>query len=140
MMHSRANDIVYAANGLVDVPYRHQGRNSAGLDCAGVVIVTAQLLGLTDKDTKAYSRRPNVAEFTTFMLDTGCKQLPYGAQEHGDILRLNSEGWPVHIGVYEIDDQGEEWYIHALARHKKVTRDPLTDDIKRSINSVWRFP
>ncbi len=139
-MHKQANDIVYVANGLVGVPYRHQGRNSAGLDCAGLVIVIAHLLDITDKDTKAYSRRPNAAEFTRFMLETGCKQLPYGRHEHSDILRLNSQGWPVHLGVYEIDERGNEWYIHAYALHRKVTRDPLTADIKRSINSVWRFP
>lgn len=139
-MHKKANDIVYAATGLVGVPYRHQGRNQAGLDCAGVMIVVSHMLGLTDRDTTSYSRRPNVKEFTAFMIEVGCKQLPMAQLAHGDILRINTAGWPVHLGVYEIDDRGEEWYIHAFARHKKVTRDPLTADVKRSINSVWRFP
>jgi len=139
-VHKKANDIVSVANEFVGVPYRHQGRNSAGMDCAGVVILTAHRLVLTEKDTTTYSRRPNAAEFTAFMLETGCRQLPYGAQEHGDILRFNTEGWPVHLGILEIDDRGMEWYIHAFALHKKVTRDPLTAEVKRSINSVWRFP
>jgi cell wall-associated NlpC family hydrolase len=139
-VHKKANDIVYVANGLVGVRYRKQGRNQFGLDCAGLVIVIAHLLDITDKDTTAYSDRPNVQEFTKFMLDTGCRQLPYGRHEHGDILRLNSQGWPVHLGVYEIDERGDEWYIHAYAPHRKVTRDPLTPEVKKKISSVWRFP
>lgn len=139
-MHKRANDIVLIANGLVGVRYRHQGRNEMGLDCAGLIIVVAQLLDLTDKDTTSYSRRPNVSEFTAFMIETNCTQLPYGEHEHGDILRFNTAGWPVHIAVYEIDERGQEWYIHASILHKKVTRDPLTPKVKDTISSVWRFP
>ncbi len=139
-MHVKANDIVYVANGLVGVRYRKQGRNSSGLDCAGLIIVIAHLLDISDKDTTAYSDSPNVEEFTTFMLETGCKQLSYGQHEHGDIIRLNTAGWPVHLGVYEIDEWGQEWYIHAYAHHRKVTRDPLTDLVKAQISSVWRFP
>lgn len=139
-MHSKANDIVLIAQGLVGVRYRHQGRNEAGLDCAGLIIVVAHLLGLTDKDTTSYSRRPNAPEFTAFMLETGCTQLPYGKHENGDILRMNTAGWPVHIAIYEIDERGQEWYIHAFLPHKKVTRDPLTKAVKDAISSVWRFP
>jgi len=139
-MHDKANDIVFAAKEFVGVRYRHQGRDKTGLDCAGLIIAVAQLLGLTDKDTSSYSRRPNVTEFTAFMLETNCKQLPYNKLEHGDILRLNTAGWPVHIAVYEVDKNGQEWYIHAFLSHKKVTRDPLTPGIKNIISSVWRFP
>lgn len=139
-MHKKANDIVYVAHGLVGVKYRKQGRNQAGLDCAGLIIVIAHLLDITDKDTTAYSDRPNVEEFTSFMIETGCRQLPYGTHEHGDIIRLNSVGWPVHLGVYEVDAHSREWYIHAFAPHRKVTRNPLTDSVKMNISSVWRFP
>lgn len=139
-MHDRGNEIVSIANALVGVRYRHQGRNQNGLDCAGLIIVIAHMLGLTDKDTTAYSRRPNVPEFTKFMIDTGCTQIRYDALEHGDIVRLNTLGWPVHLGIYEINDRGQEWYIHAYLPHKKVTRNPFTDVVKRDLSSVWRFP
>lgn len=139
-MHAKANDIVYVANALVGVRYRKQGRNDVGLDCAGLVIVTAHMLDLTDKDTTAYSDRPNVPEFTAFMLATGCRQRPYKDLEHGDIIRLNSAGWPVHLGIYEIDDRGKAWYIHAYAPHRMVTRDPITPEVVAKISSVWRFP
>lgn len=140
MMHKKAHDIVAVANGLVGVRYRHQGRNRNGLDCAGLVILIAHKLELTDKDTMAYSRRPNATEFTAFMIEAGCIQLPVAQLTHGDIVRLNTSGWPVHLGVYEVDDRGQEWYIHAFLPHKKVTRDPFTDIVRRNLSSVWRFP
>lgn len=139
-MHKKANEIVYIAHGLVGVPYRHQGRNQSGLDCAGLIIVIAHMLDLTAKDTIAYSRRPNATEFTAFMIEAGCTQLRNDGLEHGDIVRLNTSGWPVHLGVYEIDDRGREWYTHAFLRHKKVTCDPFTDIVKRDLSSVLRFP
>jgi cell wall-associated NlpC family hydrolase len=139
-MHAKANDIIQAAKELVGVPYKHQGRNRVGLDCAGLVIVVARSLGIIDMDTTAYSRRPNVQEFTKAMLRAGCRQLPFGEHRHGDILRFNSSGWPVHIGYYEIDEKGAEWYIHAYLPHRKVTRDPLTPKVKATISSVWRLP
>lgn len=140
LMHVNADEIVYRANTLVGVPFRHQGRSQAGLDCAGLVIVIAHSLDLTDKDITSYSRRPNAEEFTAFMIEAGCTQLSHSAQKHGDILRINTMGWPVHIGIYEVDDRGREWYTHAYRSHKKVTRDPLTDAVKAQISSVWRFP
>jgi len=74
------------------------------------------------------------------MIEAGCTQLPMVQLAHGDILRINTSGWPVHLGVYEIDDRGQEWYTHAYLPHKKVTRDPLTPAVRAQINSVWRFP
>lgn len=139
-MHIKANELVETAKSLVGTRYRHQGRNEVGLDCAGLIIVVAKSLGLTNKDTTSYSRRPNVSEFTAFMIETNCTQLPYGKHEHGDILRMNTAGWPVHVAIYEVDERGQEWYIHAFLPHKKVTRDPLTDTVKKNISSVWRFP
>ncbi len=139
-MHLKADDIVRTAKEFIDVPFRHQGRNEMGLDCAGLIIVVARLNGITSFDTASYSRRPNATEFTQGLIDAGCKQLPYGEQVHGDILRFNTGGQPVHMGIYEVDEAGREWCIHAFLPHKKVTRDLLVKPRTDLINSVWRFP
>lgn len=139
-MHAKANELVTIANGLVGVRYRHQGRSRVGLDCAGLIIVTAKLCGISSFDTTNYSNRPNATEFTREMIRAGCTQLPLAELKHGDLLRLNTAGWPVHIAVYEVDDMGQEWYIHAYLPHKKVSRDPVTADVRARISSVWRFP
>ena len=140
LMHDKANEIVSVAKGLIGVRYRHQGRNQSGLDCVGLVILTAHLLGLSDQDMTAYSRRPNVAEFDACMAKVGFTQIRNEELAHGDLVRLNTLGWPIHACVYEIDDRGQEWYIHAYLPHKQVTRNPFTDLVKRDMSSVWRFP
>ena len=137
-MHAKANEIVYIANGLVGVPYRHQGRNQMGLDCAGLIIVVGEMLDLMKEDgPRGYPRRPDVKRFTEAMLKAGLVQRS-GPREHGDILRINTAGWPVHLGIYEVDARGREWCIHAYAPHKQVTRDPLSHPMMK-ISSVWRY-
>jgi len=138
--HAKADDIIVAAKDLLGIRYRKQGRNSSGLDCAGVLIKVAHATGLTTLDTTQYSSRPNAEEFVAFMRKTGCKRLRVDQLETGDILRLNTHGWPVHCAVYEKDTIGKEWCIHAYMPHKKVTRDPLTQTMWDSVEDVWRFP
>ena len=139
-MHDRANEIVDTANSLVGVRYRNQGRSRVGLDCAGLVIYVAKLCGISNFDTTSYSTRPDAHEFTMAMVRAKCTQIPYTKLRHGDMLRLNSEGWPVHIGIYEVDENQREWYIHAYLPHKKVSRDPVTLEVRAKISSTWRFP
>lgn len=138
-MHAKANDIIRVANEFVGVPYRHQGRNKMGLDCAGLIIVVGDRLGFMKEDgPRGYPRRPDTKKFTAAMLDAGLKQRS-DPREHGDILRINTQGWPVHLGIYEKDARGREWLIHAYQPHKRVTRDPLTSAVILSISSVWRY-
>lgn len=139
-MHARSDNIIAAANELVGVRYRHQGRTLHGIDCVGVPIYIAAKLGIKEWDTTAYGPRPNVREFDRLIMDTGAKLLPFAEMSSGDMLRMNYQGWPVHIGIYEVDSKGQEWIIHAYASHKMVTRDSLTDHMKQFIQSVWRFP
>jgi len=139
-MHNKANLIVEVAKDLVGIRYRHQGRTRLGLDCAGLIICVAHLCMISSFDTTAYAARPNANEFTREMIMAGCKQLPMTELAHGDILRINSHGWPVHIGIYEVDQQGQEWYIHAFLPHKMVSRDPVSPEVRVRISSVWRYP
>lgn len=139
-MHANAKELVEAARAYEGVRYRDQGRSARGLDCAGLIIVTARDVGISSFDTTAYGRRPNVAEFTRHMLEAGCTRLPHGQHEHGDILRFALEGWPVHIGIYEVDERGDEWVIHAYLPHRQVTRERLRPELEAKISTVWRFP
>lgn len=139
-MHAKGQDIVATANSLLGVKYRHQGRNLAGLDCVGVPIYIGAALGIKEWDTTSYSSRPNIKEFLRLIRDTGSTEVPLAQMANGDMLQMNYHGWPVHVGIYEKDEKGNEYIIHAFARHRCVTRDPLTVEQKAKIKSVWRFP
>ena len=140
-MHAKADDIIRVANEFVGVPYRHQGRNKNGVDCAGLIVVVGQMLDLmTAEEKRNYPRRPDTNTFTKEMIKVGLKQRPHSSCEHGDILRLATAGWPVHLGIYEVDSRGTEWVIHAYQPHKQVTRDPLSIITKTCpVSSVWRY-
>jgi len=139
-MHARADDIVAKATELQGTRYKHVGRTLNGLDCAGLLVYVAKDLGISDFDSIAYSRRPNVKEFTAAMVSAGCRRLRHSEREHGDILRFSIEGWPVHVGIYEVDQKGQEWVTHAYLPHKQVTRERLRPELEKAISTVWRFP
>ena len=52
-----ADAIVAEARTWLGVPWRHQGRSRAGVDCAGLVVLVARALELADHDSTAYGRR-----------------------------------------------------------------------------------
>lgn len=54
-------DVIREARTWMHVPFHHQGRVRAGVDCIGLVIVVSRTLGLLppDFDFKAYGRNPN---------------------------------------------------------------------------------
>ncbi len=144
-MHTKATEIIAAGMSYVGVPYREQGRNMAGLDCAGVIVCAGVDSGAFAHDAansiaKNYSRRPNVEEFTKSMIQSGCVRLPFNGREHGDILRIAYNNWPVHVGLYEVDGHGKEWIIHAYLPLKKVVRERLSQQIEGLISTVWRYP
>lgn len=138
-MHARGNDIVAQAKGYIGLPWRHQGRDrKLGLDCAGVPIVVAQDLGISDFDTFRYSKRPNAKEFRRAMLEAGCR--PVAKAESGDLLRMADRHWPVHVGIYERDERDREWVIHAYAPARQVVRERLTRDVWLRVREIMRLP
>lgn len=140
-MHARSHDIVRAAKSYVGSPYRHMGRSRVrGLDCAGLPILVLHDLGINSFETHNYSRRPNVQEYDREMARAGCRKIPFADLASGDLVRLTSPSWPVHCAVYEVDERGRGWIIHAYAPARQVRRDPYTKDVAKSVTSVWRLP
>lgn len=138
-MHNRGAEIVERSLAYLGLPWRHQGRSAiAGVDCVGLLILVARDLGITDFDTNAYSRRPDVQRFDGLMREAGCRRIAHAAMAHGDIVRVSEDGWPVHCAIYDATDR--RWIIHATARLKAVVREPLDEVRDRQITSVWRFP
>ncbi|MHC4072997.1 MAG: NlpC/P60 family protein [Planctomycetota bacterium] len=139
-MHPRANEIVECAHTLIGVPFRHQGRDLRGIDCVGVPIYIAKDLGIKEWNSVAYPPRPNMALFEKLIRDTGSREVLYGERAHGDMLRVMSFRFPVHIGIYVVSPGGQEFMIHAFQPFKKVIKTPLNAQEWKKVHSVWRFP
>ncbi len=59
--------IIDTARTWIGVPWRHQGRSRAGVDCIGLGVVVGRELGLAFIDTIHYPQRPDLKQFVLMM-------------------------------------------------------------------------
>lgn len=90
-------EVAEAARAYLGCPWRHQGRNRLGMDCAGLVVLACRDAGRPIKDLKGYTRHPwrdglvQALESNFTLVD--------GAHEPGDILLFRITRYPQHIGI-----------------------------------------
>lgn len=114
--------IVAQARTYVGVPWRHMGRNRAGVDCVGLITCVAYDLGVTDYDTRTYPRTTSqeemLAPFHAFADIIRPADLRPG---DGVVFVTGGRG---HCGIFTGDT-----VIHAYVQAGKVVEDAW---------SVWR--
>jgi cell wall-associated NlpC family hydrolase len=79
-------DIVAAARGWIGVPWRHQGRSRAGVDCVGLIVVVCRELGLSDYDSTVYGRDPDPTRFLGHFTAGGATRINPLEARNGDLL------------------------------------------------------
>lgn len=123
----------------VGVPFLHLGRGRKGIDCAGVVIMTARALGLSDYENRSYSFRASGSDllvpFNEHMDHIHLRDL--GA---GDVLvtRDDNERLPCHCGIVVRRPHDELGFVHAWIRRGKVVESRLDDWLPRGVRG-YRF-
>jgi cell wall-associated NlpC family hydrolase len=114
--------IVYCAETLLGVTFRHQGRNpSVGLDCVGLAVTVAKMVGLDPYDTSSYSRRPDGSKFLEHFSRAGCKRKPILEAKPGDLIIFKESSYPCHVAILGYDD----FMIHSFILRRKVVREKL---------------
>lgn len=138
--------MIAEAKKLVGVRYKDKGRDEYGCDCAGLIIMVAHRLGISDYDTLDYSRRPNEAEMRREM-----KRIPQiellpnkWDWQTGDLGVFSDGGNAIHLGFLEVDEQGRWYVIHSWARaHKVVRSETSRTDLETNLNlrlrRVYRY-
>lgn len=124
-MTTRA-EIVTAARSRLGVEFRHQGRNSSGLDCVGLVIVVAHELGLSDFQSTAYPRSPDPDEMRA-ALEANLDYVRWDAVQPGDVLWFRAPE-PQHLAIVTQTEPMQ--MIHAFSRVGKV--------VETSVDQFWR--
>lgn len=121
-------DIVTIARTWIGVPFRHQGRNRAGVDCGGLLMAVAADAGLDVIAPATYSMSPD-PQVVIDTLQTNCEHVPLNAVQPGDVLLFSFAGEPRHVGIAsELD--GQPAVIHAWQKPGKV--------VEHRIDSTWR--
>jgi cell wall-associated NlpC family hydrolase len=129
--------IVAAARTWLGVPWRHQGRTRAGIDCVGLVVMVAKQLGLSDYDSTAYSRRPQGQGFVEHFrahLDV----IPIPNARIGDILVFADHAYPCHCGVLT-ERLKTPHLLHAHALRRKVIEEPYAGEWPLKVKFAFRF-
>ncbi len=144
-MDQRAQ-IVACARAHLGVRFAHQGRHAAtGLDCLGLLLVSAEAAGLSLRglcpaslDDRQYGARPDT-NYLQAML--GQHLLPVQQPAFGDVLLLRVEGRPQHLAlVTDYPAEGELGMIHAYAIARRVVEHRLDAVWRANIAQVYRLP
>lgn len=115
--------IVDEARRWLGVRWRHQGRSSQGVDCAGLCLCVGNALGAEIADSTGYPRRQDGTRLLAYLTDA-LQPVKKGAQAIGDIAVFNESGFPIHVG-FLAEKESIPTVIHAHARRRKVIEEPL---------------
>jgi cell wall-associated NlpC family hydrolase len=140
-----------AAMKYVGTPFRHMGRSPNGLDCVGLLMLTARDVGHEPIDNPMYGREPS-PDNSAFNLAAYC-QMNCGEPvtrnlQPNDILlmRLRPENLPSHLALVapypaEGDGSGEDvGMIHTYGEIGRVVYHRI-DHVRRSqIVGVYAWP
>lgn len=120
MTMTTRQDIIDAARGWRDTPYRHQGRlKGIAVDCVGLVLGVCKELELECADVSGYSSRPDGTPLPELQRQT--LEVAPGQQRPGDLAVFHWEQAALHVGILT----GPDVVIHAFALARKVTEHRL---------------
>jgi len=119
--------ITAEARSWLGVPFLHQGRSRAGVDCAGLVICVCRALGALppDFDVTGYTRQPDGS------MQAACERYLQPAQAApGGIFVMRYEGEPQHMGFYADYRHGGLSVVHAVHASGRV--------VEHRLDALWR--
>lgn len=123
----RVSAMVAAARACLGTPFHHQGRLPGhGLDCIGLIVVSARAAGLKVEDRANYARRPDGNRLVEALLAHGAVLREDGGAGAGDILAFRYDGQPQHVALAT----GADTMIHSFA--------PAGAVVETSIGAYWR--
>ena len=132
-------DVVAAARSWLGVPWLHQGRTRAGIDCAGLLICIARELGLVAPafDVNGYGLQPDGT-----MAQACTAHLRPGPLAPGSLLLLQFAGAePQHLAVIvPYRHAGALAIVHALRPRGAVVEHRIDDIWRRRVAGVFAFP
>lgn len=123
----------------VGTPFKHQGRNKKGLDCAGLIIMVGKEVGLVPEEFNRadYPRRsPYNGAFTKYFDEYLLRVLR--CPREGDVVVLKEPIFPCHCGIVG-EREGQLTIIHAYAPRKKVVEEFLVHFEDRIVG-VYEWP
>ncbi len=140
-------DIVACARRHLDIRFLHQGRGRDGLDCLGLLLVTAAEAGLAFErqpvmalDVPTYGLRPD-SLLLRQKLERFLLPIAIDAVLPADIVLLKISGLPQHLAILsDYPMAGELGMIHAYAPARKVVEHRYDPQWRRDSYAAYRLP
>jgi cell wall-associated NlpC family hydrolase len=129
---------VAEARDWIGVPFRHQGRTRAGVDCVGLLLCVGQAMGLRAEDVTGYTRRAQGMGFIEHFRRNLEEVVP-GAARAGDVLVFSETVYPCHTGLLS-ERHGVLHLIHAHAPRRVVLEEPFVGEWREKLRFAFRFP
>lgn len=130
--------IVIEARRWLGTRYRHQGRATTGVDCAGLVIEVAKSAAGSTFDINGYARVAS-DESMLALCEQQLQRIARSAMRPGDVLVLAFEHQR-HMAIVGDHPAGGLTLIHAYAPSRKVVEQGLDAAWLARVIGVYRFP
>ena len=126
---------VAEARTWLGTPYQHQGRlKGIACDCIGLVICTAQALGLTEFDIRDYGRRPDGR--LRPVMESHMKKVPLFDAQAADVILFVWQTVPLHVGILTDRDH----FIHAYLPNRAVVESRLDGKMRSQVVAAYHLP
>lgn len=132
-----ADAVVAQARAWLGTPWRHQGRGPRGVDCAGLVVLVAKALGLTDHDVAGYCRHSSGLAFID-QFRMAMNPIPIAEVLPGDVLVFADAAYPCHCG-FRTELRGSPHLLHAHALRRQVIEEPYAGEWPAKTRFAFRF-
>lgn len=139
--------LLSAARGFLGVPFAHQGRGRSGVDCLGLILLSAEAAGIRIEgkraqsyDQRTYGHRPD-CEHLERMLAARLTRIDPACKRPGDVLLLRIEGRAQHLALLTDYPVPQTFgMIHAYAVARKVVEHRLDASWDAAIHAVYGLP
>jgi len=122
-----------AARAYLGVTWKHQGRDTIGIDCIGLVVACLRDCGHSPPDRTDYGRDPN-GELVA-ALTANCAPVPLQANAIA-LIRYGTERR--HVAIVGSDAHGLT-LIHADSHRRCVVEHPIDARWRKRIVSCWEY-
>jgi len=131
------DDFLAAARGMVDTPFRHQGRlPGIGLDCGGLAICALIQCGYPVNDPRGYGRLPAKGMLEQALLDH-CDRIALADLLPGDLMAFAFRTESQHIAI--VTSLAPVMLLHAYADVGKVVENGCDATWQNRLRGCWRL-
>jgi len=127
-------ELIEEARTWIDVPFRHQGRSRAGVDCVGILGNAANARGMQLELPTDYAMQVEPQRLIAY-LRTHLDEVPVSRAIPGDILLMRFVGRSTHLAL-----RTDKGILHASTESKKVAEHGYEEMWKRRTIAAFRLP